>query len=749
MLTITDATNNLYDIYIKSIVDLARSICIKFDQVAQATNLQVIQSTGTIPDANDRTTWKYYQNISGQYHFSDTMMSIYSLDSETTIDFTKANLLANPVTANAYSYGSSYYNELLTAYPKQEMLILGILYPVDINYAIAAKDGTILNYPSFLVESTELDFISLLQKWIYAYINRWVVMAFTLTDDLYSAAYLAQLYLHLIPAITNIRLVTCKTNQAHSFHIKQFLRSHGFLDIYLNELTHKQALNMYRNINYYERNAGFESTFNQLVDILMTQVQLPVYEYEMFHNVEALSRNSISDDRYLQPTALFKRKPINSIAKRYPLSDYNLTEVISVLDSATPNNADYQDHNKTEIEAAFSTSSNAQLPTKIIECSLNPVSVPSQQTPDGVLFNHWITLVANDKYAVPVEYSPQGSKNAVRFTHQQALAMWIYATQMALSPEIPPPGYHYLQRVPLIKASRVVRDPLVNKSVLTDMVDPNYVSSDTIDLIYSTAVSIPSAVLSLIEFKALCENIFNAELNQYRIYSFQNNPYARAQCQAAAESLYCDKTVKLDSLSDPDDPSIGMLYSVLLQQLGLDLSDYRPIDYFVMATGIYDAATGSSSIALLDPSNIQKSMINILTHLSSYSIQVVTSGMSSEVITVPRPEVRINNVINNEILEYRIDEEFIRITNTTSQESQFNFITYGKMINEQSNRVKESIFVDLQMNANNQNRYSAGTYSEGILKTNVRVHSTFDQQALFNSLTSVQKQSVVDVYRKN
>ena len=724
-----------------------QSIVIKFDQIAQKMNLLVLQNTGVLVDPTDPTVWKYYQNISGQYNFSDTMMTVYSLDSETTINFTIADLALNPVTAAAYAFGSQYYNELLATYPNQEMLILGILYPCDMTTAINAPDGTILSYPGFLVEAEEVNFIGLLQSWIYAYINRWIVFQFGLTDDLYPATYLAQLYLNLVSVVANIRLAACKTNQAHSFHVKQFLRSHGFIDVYLNEMSQKQILNMYRNINYYERNAGFETTFQTLIEVLFTDIGFPVYEYVMEHRTDALTHDSLVASSVLTPTAAFKRLPLNTYAASIALPDYDLTEVLAVMARATPNNGSYQLINQNTIETKLDTSLSARLGTKLIECALNPMVNTLINVPDEILFNQWIALVANDKYAVPVEYTPLGALDPIRLTNQQALALWIYATQQALVPTVKGAAYVPLLRVPPIRASHVVLDPKPTLATLLNYTDPAFTPASTVTLLYSTAVTIPAQVTSLVNFTALCKQIYAAKINQKLLSSFQEDPHARSQLQAAALGLYGDVVVTLSALQDPLAPGEGITYVDLLQQVGLVLTGYQPIDYYNMAQALYQAATGSGLNINADPSNIQTSMISLMSYLSSYSLQFIASGASDLTLVVNQTNARINANLNTET-----DSVFNDINPVTvaSLDTQNNFVVDQPVdrgiIASNFDLVDQSNFAIMLPDTSDET-YIQSNDASACLTMEVSISVTPDQTDLFNALTPLQRMSIVDVYR--
>lgn len=745
MTTLSVTADNLYGIYVQSILALAQSIVVKFDQVAQATNLYVLQKTGYLVDPYDKTTWKYYQNISGEYHFSDTKMRVYSLDAEIIIDFDVATLAESPVTKAAYAYGTTLYNELLAQYPDQEMLILGILYPCDKQKAIDARDGTILAYPDFLVESQEITFLEELQSWVYSYMQRWIILGFTLTDDLYPATYLAQLYLNLVPAIYNLRLKACKTNRAHSFHVRQYLRSHGLLDVYLNQLTQKQALHMYRNICYYERNAGFESTFNSLIEVLISDVGLPIYEYQMFHDVEAISHISVTDTENLYPKALFKRKGINALAKTLPVQDYDLNKTLAILADSTPTNPAYQLYNQSKIEKSLDLSVNAQLSTKIIECALNPKSTPSQQTSDNVLFNHWVKYVANDKYAVPVEYTPIGAVSPVLLTHQQALAVWVYAISRALEPIVPSAQYARLTRVPPIQITHVIRDTIPTMAELLPLVDQRYMTKESVELLRSTAVQSPTSIRSLVEFTKHMQDVFDANTIQYNLYSFEKNPIGRGMAQVIADRFYADEMITLSEMRDPNDATKGLLYDTLLQGLGIDVSTYQPHDFYVMATSIYEYATGANAKALLDPSNIQTAMLHLLTYLSSYSLQIVASGESSDAINVPRPDVRAYDVISTEMPFHTNDNICIDTLEYGSAEVLAAFFSIPGPIYIARSTFNEQVSEKVDLFKHKSDRYVVPTHTEARQSISLEISSSFDAQAQFNALTVEQRNEIAEL----
>lgn len=747
MSNLSTASNTLHALYVQSITDLAQSIVVKFDTIAKGVNNAVLLKTGELADPANPASWKYFQNICGQYHFSDTPMTVYSLDSESTIDFTVAELQNNPVTRAAYAFGSNYYDALLAAYPDQEMLILGILYPADMQTAIDAKDGTILAHPTHLVEDSEVDFLRILQAWTYANVRRWFNAAYTITDDLYMATFFGQFTLHLIGIISNIRLAACKTNQAHSFHIKQYLRSHGFLDNYLNQMSRKQALDMYRNINYYERNAGYESTFEQLIKVVFSDASLPAYSYEMLHNQESIKHELATDTEQLLPVAHFRRVPLNDLARAYPLASINLTQLHTASADQTPYNDAYQTAHVDEISQNLARSPRSSLPTKVIECAINPIGSPSSQTPDSILFTHWIDWVAQDRYSVPVEFVPEGAETPIRLSHQQAVAVWIYAVHKAMEPDNDL-SYPYLTRVPPIRLMRALRVPKPSVDDLAAVVSSAYISRTTLTAILATAPTVPDVVGSLAQFRRICSSIYLGSIKQFNLYSFNQQPQSRGQAQAAVDRLYCDKVVRLsnDDVVDSQDHSLGIEYSTLLQKLGFNFNGYRPIDYYNTAARLMAVATGSDLSSLTDPTNIQGAMVSLLRYLSSYSIQILSSGASSNRIVAAHPDVRVSNYLAQTRTLMQADLKYITLPHLKVAEG-----FKSRLMLEHMPSTKLTSFV-----LNSYDKIRANAIGNGSFKSTGLRHSNmpsgltfqssgFDPATVFWSYTADQRQQLVDV----
>lgn len=384
--------DNYYQIYINKVIELAKTIVIKSESTVEALNRFVTDYHGpSAVDSSDPLSWKYYRNISGEYHFTDEEMKVVSIDTLEIIIFTKSNLMIHKGTARAYEYGTRQYIELVNKYPEQEMLILGILYPVDINKAIAAKDYSILTYPKNLVESNEYSLIYNLQAWIDKYMGRWFNPQYTMTDELYSATALGIMYLNLIPAILNLRLEACKTNEAHSFHVTQYLASHGLLDTYVDKLTIKQRLFFYRNISYIERNLGKKYIFDWLVENIATERRIPMAEYLMRHK-ETDQLSSI------YPEPRFFKKAINGIESSNQITNISLQELLDKQDPLAKSNYLYRTEFEDIIDSTMKNSKSNIVATKVLESSMIDYSNSSPHTLTDTLLNHWVALSTDNSY---------------------------------------------------------------------------------------------------------------------------------------------------------------------------------------------------------------------------------------------------------------------------------------------------------------------------------------------------------------
>jgi hypothetical protein len=643
--------NNHHQLYIESVLSLAETIVVKFEDVAAAVNIDVQRVHGyDAVDANDPHSWKYYQNISGIYHFSDTPMEIASLDTPERIAFTTADLVINRATREAYAYGSRYYRELVLQHPTQETLILGVLYPAQLDHAVGAPNGTILSYPKELVELNEYTLIDKLQTWTHNYLDRWVNRQFSLSDDLYIATCVGQFYLHLVPALLNLRLQACKTNEVHSFHIRQYLASHSMLDAYLDVLSRKQALFFYRNIAFIQRNAGKRDTFDWLVEHLMTERNLPLYAYSMSHDIQEMRRLTPEDTLGLLPQVMFERKSLNPPAQQSNLTATSFPTLLNKLTPLAVGNSSYQDQYGEAMDRTLAYSVSSNVATKLVESAVVDYTDGVAYSLTDILFNHWVHWVTGQNYVATVSVALPKTGAVVRLEAQDALALFAYALVSALSPK----GAQTPLRIPSFRVSRVIRE--ADFQSVARVTSPKYLSKGEVQAIVDTMVPVPY-VRSIAEFAEQCQLIFHAAQQQYVLYSAKENQHSRGQAQGAVARLYCDQDVSLKAPTT----ATGMLYEPWLQSKGLDFRDFTPEDYYALASSILAVATSQTTAASSVLGQLQKAMVSLLTHLSSYSIEVISEINASSLQIVPNPVLRLGDAQVIEHVLQRVEHRTTRI----------------------------------------------------------------------------------------
>lgn len=611
-----ETTDNRYSIYRDGVVTLAKTIVIKSSEAAAAINQNLVEQYGADAVSDDPTTWKYYLNLAGEYHPTDQVMTVVSMDTQETIVFSKDNLAIHRATTRGYAYGSQSYNELLANYPNQEKLIRGILYPVDLTTAINAKNFTILGYPPDLIEENEYNFVAKLQDWINGLMARWFVRGFTVTDSLYTATVLMILYVYLVPAIMEIRLAACKTNEAHSFHVKKYLASHGLNEDYLDYLTLSQSLWLYRNIEYLQHNLGSQANLNLLMANLMTNRQLPLAQYTMRHNT-----SNMPTDIY--PTVQFQKKTLN-----FPNADLvpvvlTLEQILDKQDQFARSNQDVREQTITAIQEVMENSPSNVLLTKFMESTVTDYGDDTPYPLLDVLMGHWPYLASLGLYTAFVAITNPLTNEEFTLSANDAFILTCYAFAM---------GYGFTPvMVPAPLAERVQRIPMPSTADLLSVVDPSVVSlADAQDMLSQQPVITP--IISIDDFYSTCEEIYHSEQHQRGLAANGSYSVRRAMLQNMATRIYCDASCTM--VPTPT------YYSTWLAQNNLDFSNFAAADYQTMCNAIIQTATGLSLQKTVSIAQIQKAMVGIFTSLSSYSIQINAEVNGNDLIVLETPQVR-------------------------------------------------------------------------------------------------------------
>lgn len=616
--------SNYYQLYINKVLQLSETIVIKSIDTAEALNayvdLQYVTTgVGELTNTLDPATWKYYLNLAGEYHLTDVQMQVVSMDTLENIIFSKENLLIHKATARGYAYGTRAYNELVTRFPDQEMLILGILYPVDIDLAIAAPDGVILGYPPDLIESNEYSLVSKLQAWIDGFKARYMNRQFTLTDNLYAASVLGVMYLQLVPTILNLRLEACKTNEAHSYHIRQYLASHGLLNAYVDQMTTKQALFFYRNITYIERNAGKRDIFDWLVEHIMTERFIPIAEYTMRHDL-----TNQPEDIY--PTLSFRKKPLNLgyIAENSDV--LSLERLLTKQDNLARDNLRYKEEVVASIQEQMENSLSNVVMTKVLESSMIDYSNSSPYSMEDILLNHWLFLSTEDIYVAIVNVANPKTGETLPLTAKEAYALMWYAFCKTVGID--------LVNIPEVFAKRVLRIPQVDVDEIMSVVNADLVDRSIAEQALSMQPVI-TEIISTASFYDTCKEIYNAAQMQRRLKAAQHHTVQRGMVHGMISRIYSDNFCKLTE--EPE------TYSDWLSTRNIVIGDLSDADLKVLYLDLIQEATGLALNTTTSLRDLQSAMVKMLRQLSSYSVQVIAEINNTEIKQTDWTAVRIGD----------------------------------------------------------------------------------------------------------
>ena len=608
-----------FDIYRAQVFELAKTMAIKSLATAYTINDE-LKMLGYQVDEVDPTTWKYYQNLAGRYHTLDTVMTVTSLDTLQTIEFTVENLQVHRATADAYVYGSRYYKELISRYPNQESLILGILNPVDIATAIAADDGTILYYNPDLVESNETNLIPQLQEWISGVFARWHVSAYQLTDDLYVPSFLMMLYNFIPIAVMNLRNANCHTRFAHSFHIREFLASHGKLHHFIDYLTKTQMLWLYRNIRYIHRNAGKQDTMDWLVENILTARGLPLAEWKMTHNLADMP------DAELYPKVEFTRTPLN-FGRHLAGRDHKTIE--EMLDDEQPiarGNIRVQDDAEIEIRRQMETSIRNSYMTKVLESAIIDLTDAKPFTFASFILNHWLYLSNIGRYNSFINFDDPRTGAPVTLSTKDAFVVFLFALNKRYGVT--------LTQIPTIEADLVRKIPMPTRSQIRNLTEREYVTDEILDAYYSVLSPI-GTYISIAGFREAMRKEYDGLMKQWFVWSQLENYMQRGQAEVAGLYFYQDISCNLGNEGSYED---------WFSDLSLEYWDYNALECEILSDTILKKAIGADLHEEISLAEMQAALLRLMGRLSSYTVQYLQDINTSPVRILNWNAVRVGDV---------------------------------------------------------------------------------------------------------
>jgi len=533
-----------------------------------------------------------------------------------TIDFTQANLRIHRATAREYTPGSVYYNNLVSRYPTQADLINGIISPVDMTKAINSQDGAILYYDSQYVEDNEDTFYSELQDWVNVFFLRWFNEQYLLIDDLELPRFIGQLYSYLPMAIMLIRMRNCRTNRAHSFHIREYLGSHSRLDRYIPYLSKQQQLWLYRNIEFLKHNAGKEFVWERLVKNLLTNRGIPLIGYTLEQNVEKMPD-------VLYPDVELVKHDINSNIVQPGYTKVAVDTLLTRERDLARFNVAVQYDTENEIIEQVKSDQYASLPTKVLDSEVIDRGASNIRSLEQVLFNEWIYLVATNRYRAYINVISPSTGEYINLTVRDALVVCLYAYGKTR-------GYE-LNDVPELIAYEVLRNPLPTHEELESIIDPKYVPEGMIQAIMDRVTPL-TEYISTESFYNDCYNLHQEYLKLWELYSFQEHYMTRGYCEQLVKRHFMHIRVKL--VSEPTS------FAQYFKDLGIEVMGLGDADLDLLLTELIKTATGANLVTVITLGEIQAQLLRLMGDLSSYPLQYLRNISSTDYRQIGVPAIR-------------------------------------------------------------------------------------------------------------
>ena len=591
--------------------------------MANNVNLPILahyNAMGVNIDDVPKREWKYYLNMAGQYHFTDTPMQVISLDTLETIPFTIEALQLHRGTRREYRKKGRYYQDLVTAYPDQEALIKGVLNPVDLQTALNSPNYTILQYDSSEIETQETNLIPRLQEYIYLTMRRWVVKDYYLADSYYPAAQMAVLYTKIPKMIDTIRLENCKTYKAHSYHIWNYLDSHGYLGEFKDYLLTSQALWLYMNIDWVRANIGKQETFEKLVEKILTRRGIPLGQYTTAIDTTDLGAN-------LYGEAYMKRKPLNLLER---VGDTTVDKSVEyVMDKQLPlarDNILNYDNDLAEIKSRLAEDNIASYPTKVYESEMIDPSMRLYVTREEALIENWMYMTSMDKYTALINVQNPQSSDVMSMSVKEAFVMWLYVTSRTLG--------HTLTHVPEMVAHNVPRYPRPTAAELRKVTSPNYVAQYQLDYLVAETPRVNN-IISTIAFYEHALEVHSAILNHRKYYGAMEHKDTRGQLEGVVQRLFPSVHCQFN---------ITQSYEDWFTANGWDIVDLNATDMAILSEDLMSIATGLNLYDVTSIAEIQAAMLRLMSRLSEYSSQYIQSINNTPATIADFINVRIGDM---------------------------------------------------------------------------------------------------------
>lgn len=653
---------NMYGLYREETLKLSGTLVIGHRMVGEVIN-DTLAEDGYPVNQYDRYSWRYYLNLSGEYHAADydyirsVNLRLYPSADDSIIDYlliTIAGLsgpyqvpltkdlvfgpTGNPAIATEYSYGSRSYESLVNSYPDAENLIKGIFYPVDIDVAVRAGDGSILYCGGYvrkfvdsnpdaayftlsdqrpdtfnpLIEENEVELLSVAEEWIKNIFSRWFIEDYSTANIFYLPLMLAMIYAFFPGKLMEIRLGFVRTSKVHSYHLREFLESNGRLGNLVLGVPKSELLYIYRNYPELVTRKETQDLFEELTKDFLNAVGLPVSGYESVHTTTRFENKRPDPD-------MIRVEFIDG--KPHPREIGEVKDLMEKENGLAPNNTYDFLTKSADTDDAIASSDRDNMITKVVESKLIKVSDHASITLPELLVSCWIYCSATDRYGASIYIVDpiNGESNAVTPSTALVLASYCYVNGFtdAVIDTVPTYRVRILPKVEFFTPS--TKEPFPTTAYMLNRFGPR-IKLDDVERVAGT---------SRMTYDYFSPSAFYDDVKKAYLELTRKERLSSAETTAADRSLYQFMASQYYWTNvDAPLPVSGQPYSDFILTTGVSLKGLPKEVYRSLFIDIVKKSTGNIEENDEATRAIMSAAMDVMRYFTGYSVQYV-----SEVIT--------------------------------------------------------------------------------------------------------------------
>ena len=626
--------------YQRDLKNLTKSIIIKLDSIGYQIQHYLYKNKGySKPDRilDNKREWKYYINLSGKYHSSDTEMYLYNRYIDEDMLLTVENINMYPELRNELMLFGESFNDLVKKYPHQESLIKSILFPVDIEKAILAENGKILTYNKNLVDRKEYSLIPKLQDFIYGYFARWYIEQYAFVEDLYLTTAIGELYSKLYTEIESIRLSNLFTYEAHDYYIDLFFSSHLDTAEDVKILPENVKIWLYKNLRFIERHTGKNSTLDLIVDKIFSSSGLGIGEINLLK--EDVSENledttDLKSTSYFLGDKVFKTNALNNFYIANRNKKYDLSQIIKKELMLSENSSLNYDMVHDSEKLKIMTAKYLNEKSKILEFD-DKIILRSRTIPEmHVIVDNWFYYAFTGRYNYNVEIKDENTNLVYNINAKQG-ALMLLKVMLSSVERTDVKLRHY-------KATAILRhEPGIKSSVNRLFVDRE--NSDKLtNLIFDNIPEKRDIINSMEEMREYLLEV--NELNNLLWYAICNsgNAVLSATLKHFQDRIYMDKDINLMLYGSVEATIDELLFNnglatvdELLFSNGLEYKIDNNYNHMSMMKLLIKTFTGLSFNTSDEDTEDMDKLLKLVKKILSYSVQILYTPVSSSSIESP------------------------------------------------------------------------------------------------------------------